>query len=318
MDLSAVTIQQLRYLVAVEHHRSFREAATACSVSQPALSAQVKKVEDLLGFSVFDRSRQPIVTTDRGARVVAQARVVLAQVERIAALASPDDELSGTYRLGVLPSLSSSLVPLLLPPFVRAHPRVELALTEVKTDAMIRMLREGGLDGGFAATPLDVPSIDERVVLHEAFHVYLPPGHRLLARERVPQSELVGEHVWLLSEGHCFRSQVLHLCSVDRQAASELSRVRFDGGSFETLIRLVDAGCGVTVLPELLVRALPQPARSAQVRPFAGPEPLRQISLLHGREHVGRAIGDALFRVLREHLPPELRGRRRGGHVIAP
>lgn len=319
MDLSALTIQQLRYLVAVEHHRSFREAASSCSVTQPALSAQVKKVEDLLGFCVFDRSRHPIVTTGRGERVVGQARIVLQEVDRIAALASPDEELAGVYRLGVLPSLASTLVPLFLPPFTRAHPRVELELHETKTDVMIRMLREGALDGGFAATPLDVPGIEEQVVFHEAFRVYLPPGHPLLEREAVHQSELIGEHVWLLSEGHCFRTQVLHLCSVDRRAAEEGCKVRFDGGSFETLIRLVDAGCGVTVLPELVVQGLPAEAQRAQVRPMVPPEPMRQISLLHGREHVRRAAAEALFRLVREHLPEEMRTPpRRRGVVLSP
>lgn len=317
MDLSALTIQQLRYLAAVDHHRSFREAARTCSVSQPALSSQVKKVEDLLGLCVFDRSRQPTVPTHRGARVVAQARVVLQQIDRLAAIAAHTEEPAGQYRLGIIPTLAATFLPLFLPGFTHKHPRVELDIQETKTDDMVRLLREGALDGGLAATPLDVPAIEERVICHEAFHVYLAPGHALLARDRLRQADLVGEHVLLLSEGHCFRTQVLHLCGLSPSSgALGASHVRFDGGSFDALIALVDVGFGVTILPELVVRGLPSERRIAQVRPFLAPAPAREISLLHSREEIRKDIGDALFDALHDSLPPDLRTREPGPPAV--
>jgi LysR family hydrogen peroxide-inducible transcriptional activator len=320
MNLTSLTLQQLRYLVAVDRHRNFRDAAAACSVSQPALSMQIKKLEELLGVTVFDRSRQPTMLTEHGASIVAQARRVLEQVDQIGAIVGGGEELSGPYRLGVIPTLVPTLLPLLVPAFARALPRVELEIVETQTEVLLRRLREGTLDGGVAATPLDVPGIHERVVCHEAFFVYLPPDHPLLRQARVRQSDLVDEQVWLLSEGHCFRNQVLHLCSADRHGVvPDAARVRFDGGSFEALVRIVDAGVGLTIVPELLVRALTPAQQGAQVRPFPDPTPVREIGLLHAREQSRKAVTDALFRVLRGAVPPDLVGRRpRRGAIVAP
>jgi LysR family hydrogen peroxide-inducible transcriptional activator len=254
MSLSSLTVQQLRYVVAVDRQRSFSDAATTCHVSQPALSAQVKKVEELLGFALFDRSRQPIVPTDRGVKVVLQASRALAQIDRIGLLSEEGEELSGPYRLGVIPTLASTLLPVFLPRFARKHPRVSLEIVETKTEAMLRQLREGSLDGGLAATPLGLPGIAEHALCHEAFYAYVPRGHALTAQTHLRQVDLLDQHLWLLGEGHCFRAQVLALCSADRSSGSDWGyQVQFDVGSFETLVGVVDEGFGVTVLPELFV-----------------------------------------------------------------
>lgn len=310
MDLSALTIQQLRYVVAVDDHRSFREAALHCHVSQPALSSQVKKVEDVLGTSIFDRARQPVMLTDRGIAVVAQARVVLQELDRFRLLLSRHEDLSGPYRLGIIPTLVPALLPLVAGRFAAGHPRVALEIEETKTDVLVRRLREGSLDAGLAATPLHVPSLHERVICHEPFQVYLSPQHPLTARTSIRQESLAEERPWLLSEGHCFRTQVLSLCR-DKQAGNgSCCSVQYDGGSLEALIRLVDAGVGVTVLPELVVRQLPPERRAAQVRPFAPPQPVREVSFIVAREHVRGDIADALYTAVRDALPQELRGRK--------
>jgi LysR family hydrogen peroxide-inducible transcriptional activator len=318
MDLSALTIQQLRYVVAVERHRSFRDAALASHVSQPALSMQIKKLEELLDVCVFDRSKQPVLVTERGSRVVAQAKLALEHFERIGSAAGRQEELSGTFRLGIIPTLLPTLVPLFLSQFARAHPRIDLEIVEAKTTTLLRGLREGGIDGGFAATPLEVAGVHERAICHEGFFVYLSEGHPLLSRERIHQADLMDEHVWLLSEGHCFRTQVLHLCSADRHGGRQ-SNVRCECGSFETLIGIVDSGFGVTIVPELVVRSLPAARQVAHVRPFAVPEPVREISFLHVREQERVQVADALVRSLRSALPPDLVGRKpRRNAILKP
>jgi LysR family hydrogen peroxide-inducible transcriptional activator len=280
-------------------------------VSQPALSTQLKKVEDMLGVTLFDRARQPIVPTERGAHVVAQARTVLEHVDRLGALVDGAEEPSGPYRLGVIPTLVATFVPLFLLPFARSCPRVELTIEEAPTEVILRRLRDGSLDGGLAATPLDVPGIHEQIVCHEELFVYLPPGHPLADRPAVHQADLLDEQVWLLAEGHCFRTQALHLCGADRRRGDgDEIRVRFEAGSFEALTRVVDSGFGATLLPELSVRDLPAGRRAAQVRPFASPAPVREVSFLHGREHARKGTADAIFGLLREGVPAELRGRR--------
>jgi LysR family hydrogen peroxide-inducible transcriptional activator len=263
MNLSALTVQQLRYLLAIDKLRSFRDAAASCHVSQPALSAQVKKVEVLLGVCIFDRSRQPIMPTDRGTKIMVQARRALEQFDRIGLIATESEEIAGSYRLGVIPTLSSTFLPLLVPPFVQRYPRVSLEIVETKTEPMIRALREGALDAGLAATPLELPGVSEHTVCRETLYAYLPRGHRLCTQSSVRQADLLDEQVWLLAEGHCFRTQVLALCSVDRASRPEhLARVDIDAGSFETLVGFVDAGLGVTVLPELFVRRLSEAQRA--------------------------------------------------------
>lgn len=314
MNLSALTVQQLRYLIALDRHRNFGDAAMACHVSQPALSSQVKKVEELLGVRIFDRSRQPILPTERGERVIVQARRALEQIDRIGLVASEHEDLCGPYRLGVIPTLASTLLPLFLPDFARKHPGVSLEIVETKTEVMLRALREGTLDSGIAATPLNLPGIGEHVVCREAFYAYLPPNHPLALRTRVRQADLLDEPVWLLGEGHCFRSQVLALCSADRHSRSvEAGHVSVDVSSFETLVGMVDAGFGVTILPELFVHKLTREQRG-QVRPFALPEPVREIGFLHAREHLRHGVGSEVYRCLRESIPMPIRARDAESH----
>jgi LysR family hydrogen peroxide-inducible transcriptional activator len=158
------------------------------------------------------------------------------------------------------------------------------------------------------------------VICHEAMYVYLPEGHAMLSQPRVRQSDLVDEHVWLLSEGHCFRTQVLHLCGVDRsRRTSGGLGVRFDGGSFETLAAIVDSGLGVTVLPELTVRQLQPQGPASRVRPFVPPEPVREISLICARDSAMGALTDALYAVIVAALPPDLVGRKpRRSAIVKP
>src|SRR5687767_1026330 len=256
LDLSALTLTQLRYLDAVERHRSFRAAAEHCRVTQPGLSMQVQKLEELVGFSVFDRSSNPVVPTERGARLIAQVRAVLREVARLHdVIAASEGTLTGNYRLGVIPTLIPTLVPPLLQSFGKTHPRVELSVEEVKTEVMVRRLLDGSLHGGLAATPLGVAGINEAPLFHEELFVYLSPGHQLCERDALHQSDLVDQRPWLLAEGHCFRTQALHLCSADVRGDGGALSLHFEGESFETLVRIVDAGMGLTVLPELVVRA---------------------------------------------------------------
>jgi LysR family transcriptional regulator, hydrogen peroxide-inducible genes activator len=312
MDLSALTLTQLRYLVMVDRHRSFRGAAEHCHVSQPALSMQIQKLEEILGQAVFDRSTHPIVPTERGAPILEQARAILRECDRLEDIVRAESELAGPYRLGVLPTLGPTLVPRIVPAFVRAHPRVQLVIEELQTGPLLRALAEGMLDGGLAVTPLLAAGVKERPLYHEPFFVYLPAGHPLAQKDELRQSDLVDQQPWILADGHCFRHQVLHLCKVDRSTMSP----RVESGSFETIIRLVDEGLGLTILPELVARELPPARWRERVRPFAPPVPVREVSFIHVREHLHRGIADALCAVLRAALPDPPRDP--GGAVVLP
>ena len=303
LDLSALTLTQLRYLDAVERLRSFRLAADHCRVTQPALSMQVQKLEELLGFSLFDRSLSPVSPTARGEQVIVQARAVLREVARLAELvAAGESGLAGRYRLGVIPTLISSLVPPLLREFARRFPQAELCVEELKTDQLLRRLLDGTLQAGIAATPLNVSGVQEMPLLCEELVIYLSPNHALASREVLEQADLAGQRPWLLSEGHCFRTQSLAVCPGECSLESQHGQLRFEGENFDTLIRIVDEGMGFTLLPELVARGFSEERRRAQVRPFVAPAPAREVSLLTSRQEASGLAAKAVASCVRESI----------------
>lgn len=209
-----------------------------------------KRLEEVLGVRILDRLTQPVAITDEGVAIIAQAKLALEHFDRIGHLARHPGghagKLAGDLRVGIIPTLVPALIPLVLPLLARTHPDLDVEFVEARTARLTRSLREGTIDAGLAATPLEVAGLYERVICHEAFYVYLPQRHAMLSQARVRQRDLVDEHVWLLSEGHCFRTQVLHLCSVDRRRpASGGHRLHLDGGSLSISEPPLDA-CGVS------------------------------------------------------------------------
>jgi LysR family hydrogen peroxide-inducible transcriptional activator len=245
---------------------------------------------------------------------------VLREAERMGdVVAEGSAEVAGTYRLGVIPTLAPSLLPLFLPRFARRHPRVEVVIEELQTEVMLRRLVEDALDGGLASTPLQAAGIHEQPLYREPFGVYVSASHPLAKRAQVRQSDLAEHDVWIMSEGHCFREQVLQLCKADRTVTMEGGgAVRFESGNFETLIRLVDANFGLTILPELVIRNLPASRRRSRVRSFAPPVPTREVSFIHSRDHLRRAIAQALVSEIRAALPSDLGMEKQKQRVLPP
>jgi LysR family transcriptional regulator, hydrogen peroxide-inducible genes activator len=316
MDLHQVTLTQMRYAVAVDELRNFGLAAQQCRVSQSGLSMQIHKLEELLGVTLFDRGKKPVLVTPEGAEAVAQMRRVLRETERLGQIASDQDAPAGPFRLGVIPTLSSSVIPLFLRQFVEEYPKVELAIEEIQTDDMISRLQADTLDAGLAATPLGVPELQEEVVGREALWAYLPPGDPLLRKKSLAQADLDTRELWIMPEGHCFRSQVLSYCGARR--ASVPANVHFESGNFETLIRLVDEGLGATVLPALIVQRLPRKQQAAQVRALTAPTPVREIGLVRARLDYRKAVSIALTETIRAGLAAALGPAPRRALVLDP
>lgn len=317
MDLDQVTLAQMRYAVAVEGARSFRLAASHCHVSQSGLSMQVRKLEDLLGVVLFDRSKKPVLVTPDGEVALAQMRSVLRETERLGQLVAEEDEPSGRYRLGVIPTLSPTVLPLFLPDFVDLYPRVALIVEELKTEEIIARLQADTLDAGLAATPLDVPGLAEEPLGDELMYVYLPERDPLLRGAAVSQADLEERELWVMPEGHCFRNQVLAYCGGSGRPP-EPRRIHFESGSFQTLIHLVDAGLGATVLPALVVAGLGEAKRRAHVRPLVSPTPVREIGLVTARADLRRRVSDALVKVVRRRLGEALTQPPAGAVTLAP
>lgn len=311
-----MTLTQMRYAVAVDDTQSFRLAAQRCHVSQSGLSMQIQRLEELLQVVLFDRSRKPVLVTADGEAALRQMRVILRETERLGQIVAEEEEPSGRFRFGVIPTLSPTVLPLFLQRFVEAHPRVELVVEELKTEEIIGRLRADTLDAGMAATPLEVPGLRERALAHETLYAYLPPGDALLRKKTLKQADLGERELWLMPEGHCFRTQVLQYCGA-RETRSP-GRVHFESGSFETLMRLVDGGLGATVLPALVVQALPKARQREQVRPLTNPIPVREIGLVTARADLRRRVSEALATAAREALSAELGPSPRRSLVLEP
>lgn len=314
MDLSQVTLAQMRYAVEVDRCGNFRQAASACNVSQSGLSMQLQKLEELLGLILFDRSKKPVLVTTAGALALTQMRAILRETERLGQIVSDGEEPAGRYRLGVIPTLSSTVLPLFLGSFSRAHPRVELIVEELKTADIIARLRADTLDAGLLATPLGIAGINESVLGLEGMYAYLPPGDPLAKKKELTQAELVERQLWVMPEGHCFRSQVLSYCGAQQRQGS--AGIQFESGSFQTLVKLVDDGLGATVLPDLVAQELPAARIKAQVRPLIGPAPVREIGLVTSRADLRRSVTSVLDAAIREALAGALKPvARRAKHL---
>jgi LysR family hydrogen peroxide-inducible transcriptional activator len=297
-----ITLTQLQYLVAVEKHRHFGQAARACLVSQPSLSMQIQKVEDLLGFPVFDRNRKPVLPTQRGRRVIEQARRVLFEEQKLLDIAREDvGVVSGEFRLGVIPTLAPYLLPVFVESFSTQFSKVNLKIDELKTETILEQLERDELDGGLVVTPLDVPSLKELEIFDESLFVYASKNHDLLKKESVRAGDLSREDLWLLADGHCFRSQVLALCS--SKSTGVFSNVQFQGGDLETLRNLIRKSAGYTIVPELFVDSLPSEERKAHVRPILHPTPVRRVSLVSRRSLWKSEILEALESTIKDELP---------------
>ncbi len=320
MDLSQVTLTMMRYAVLVAETKSFKVAAERAHVSQPGLSMQLQKLEELIGHSLFDRSKKPTMVTPEGEDLLAQMRVVLRETERLGQVTSERGEPSGIYRLGVIPTLAPTVLPLFLEELARACPKVELRIEELQTAHIVERLRDDRLEAGLLSTPLAIAGLDEVALGEERLFAYLSPGDPLAKKKSVREEELSDRRLWVMPEGHCFRTQVLSFCASARARAPKLGAgIQFESGSFETLIRLVDSGLGATVLPELVVAHLPEERRAAQVRPFSGEVPVRQIGLVTSRRELQARVTAKLFGVARPRVQAAIvRSAGKATRVLAP
>ncbi|MBK8557343.1 MAG: LysR family transcriptional regulator [Lewinellaceae bacterium] len=292
-----MNIQQLEYIVALASHRHFGKAADACHVTQPTLSMMIQRLEEELEVKIFDRSRQPVITTQVGQELIDQARQVLHEVELLREIASATKgKISGELRLAIIPTLSPYLLPLFLPAFVKKYPEVKLKITERTTAQIIDLLRSGALDAGILVTPLPNSGIRETPLFYEPFVVYSAKdyGKEYLLPEDIDPSQLL-----LLEEGHCLRSQILNICAL--RSKSNL-HVEYEAGSLETLKQLADVNNGITILPELATLYLSK-EQLKKVKRFAEPVPLREVSLVAHRHLVKQSLVNALIETVLAHLP---------------
>ena len=306
-----ITLTQLEYIVAIDEYRHFATAAEKCFVTQPTLSMQIKKLEDELGVIIFDRSRQPVVPTDLGAKLIEQARMTLSATQRIKEIIQEEQqEVEGTLKIGIIPTLAPYLLPVFIGPYIRKYPAVKVEVEELVSEEIIRRLKRDMLDVGLFVTPYHDEKIVERPVFYEEMLVYAHPDSELLKKKEVGHEDIVTSDIWMLGNGHCFRNQVVNLCEMPASQHKNLP-FEFESNSLETLMRIVDVEGGFTLIPELALQYM-SPEKKKQVRSIANTKPLREVSVIYSRHFTKQRLITLLCDEIKSVVPAHMLKRDRG------
>jgi len=296
--VAELKLKDLQYLVALADTRHFGRAAARCFVSQPTLSAQLRKLEDYLGVKLVERQPRRVSLTPAGERVVERARRILEESDEIVSLAKRErDPLAGRLNVALIPTIGPYLLPRVAPAIRKALPKLQLMLYEHQTAPLLEKLRSGELDLGILALPVDEEGLQVRTLFDEPFSVALPSQHPLVQKKSVSIGDLEGETLLLLEDGHCLRDQALEVCSrIDVREPQD-----FRATSLETLRQMVAAGLGITLLPEMAVHSPYGDPRSLTLRPLTRPVPLRRIGAVWRKSSTRTEAIDAVCRVITRH-----------------
>lgn len=306
-----VTLTQLEYIVAIDEYRHFATAAEKCFVTQPTLSMQIKKLEDELGVIIFDRSRQPVVPTDIGAKLIEQARMALSSTERIKEIIKEEkQEVEGTLKIGIIPTLAPYLLPVFIGHYIRKYPAVKIEVEELVSEEIIRRLKRDMIDVGLFVTPYRDEKIVECPVFYEEMLVYAHPGHELLRQKQIDLKDIATPEIWMLGDGHCFRNQVVNLCEMSGLQHSQLP-FEFESNSLETLMRIVDVEGGFTLIPELALQYMSEDKKK-QVRSLSANRPLREVSVIYSRHYTKQKLIALLCEEIQSVVSPQMLNKERG------
>lgn len=306
-----MTLLQLEYIIAVDTYGSFVAAAEKSFVTQPTLSMQIQKLEETLGVKLFNRSVHPVEATEIGKKVIQQARVVLAESQRIQDLINDEKgELAGDLRVGVIPTVAPYLLPQIVPAFTKKYPDIKLHIWEYTTAKVVKMLKNGLLECGLLSTPLNDHEVEEIPLYYESFVAYVSEKSPLFQKRLMRVDDIAEEKLWLLNEGHCMRGQVLNICNYRQAAAISNSQIEYNTGSIETLINMVDVNGGLTILPELSIAAYNE-NQMKRIRYFRSPEPVREISLVVPQVYAKKKMVQAFQKAVEDYVPEHLKSKKK-------
>ncbi len=289
-----MNLRDLEYLVTVADLRSFNKAADKCHVSQPALSNQIRKLEETLGVTLFERNNKRVMITESGEQIVALARHILTEVNAMHDIAkSAQDPLTAKFRLRAFPTLSAYIFPELVPKIMHSMPLLKLVLVEEKTHTLLERLKRGELDAALLALPVEDDQLEVQPLFNDEFLLAAAPQHTLAKRKTITQEDLLHHKLLLLDEGHCLRDQALSVC----QWAGVEEEQDFRATSLETLREMVKAGTGITLMPQI---ALHKNEQGIRYVPFSSPAPYRTIALVWRKTSGRRAVIHHLVNLLRK------------------
>mgnify|MGYP000179821222 CR=1 FL=1 len=294
-----MTLQQLKYLVALDNYRHFVTAAEKCFVNQSTITIQVKKLEEEINIKIFDRSKSPLTVTPAGERIIEKARSVLGEVKEMKAMVADEKEsVKGTFKIGIIPTISPYIVPSFSLDFEKDHHDTQLIIEELESEQIIDSLKKGKLDVGILVTPLNDRDIREIQLYNEPFIFYGSKSHSLVKKKELELSDLQTiDNLWLLKNGHCFKNQVESLC----KNYNNKSSIQFQSGSIETLKKMVDKYKGCTLVPEMSVSE----NESENISFFKEPKPVREVSLIVHKNFTKEALLEIIRKKILKVVPDQ-------------
>lgn len=300
-----MNIQQLEYIIAVDNLRHFARAAETCCVTQPTLSMMIQKLEDELEVKIFDRSKHPIEPTSVGERIIEQARVLMRNFDLLKEIATNEQNtLNGSFRLGIIPTIASYLVPVLLQKHRDDCCGIELTLKEYTTNNLINEILTGKLDGGILAGPLNNPELTEIPLYYEKFYAYVSPSDESYAEKEIDLDAIDVNRIWLLENEHCLRKQIEYLCKMkERKSGSQ--GLKYESGSIETLIHVVDYNSGITIIPEMHAISLDE-ERQDNLRTLKNRLAVREVNLAISGNYVRKAMLNVILNIVRNSIPKSM------------
>jgi LysR family hydrogen peroxide-inducible transcriptional activator len=294
-----MTITQLEYIVALAEHQNFSKAADFCCVSQPSLSMQIQKLEEELNVIIFNRKAKPICPSPQGEEIINTARRILVDTKSILSLSKGwSADVSGSVSIGVIPTIAPYLIPKFLSKFQKSFPQLSIRIAETTTENIKKELKAGKLDIGILVTPLNDEFVEIPLYYEELF-LYSNAYNSLGEIEKI----LDPEKLWLLEEGHCLSNQVNSICNMQNRQHVE-SRIAYDTGSLETIVRLAEDGNGQTIIPQMLINFL-DPTNQNKVFDLPSPSPVREISIVHTNQYTRKGIIQAFKKAILAEIPEE-------------
>ena len=298
-----MTLQQMEYIVAVYRLRQFAKAAEHCGVTQPTLSAMIQKLEQELGVKLFERSSQQVVPTAIGRLVVEQAWRVISRARKIKDIVEEErNALSGVFRIGILPTIAPYLLPRFFTRLMEEYPDIDFRVSEMKTADCKKALARGEIDVAIIVSLGEIEGMEQDSLYFEQFIAYVSESDSLFQSKSIRSADLPGHFLWLLDEGHCFRDQLVKFCNIKSACDSKLT---YSLGSIETFMRMVEAGQGITFIPELALDQLTE-SQKRLVRPFAIPIPTREVVLLTTKTFVRKGIKQMMINEIRDSVPQRM------------
>ena len=297
-----MNIQQLEYIVALDKYKSFSKAAQACFITQATLSTMVKRLENELELTIFDRKSNPIITTDCGREIINEAQIVLRHSNKLKQIANElKSTVVGSLKIGIIPTVAGNLLHRILPKILDKYPQLNLVIEEITTKNIINKLKTNEIDVGIVSTPLNNDEIEEDILYYEKLMAYGPAVQRI--RKYKSPKDISDEKIWLLEEGNCLTDQIIDVCSLNFKKMN--TNLSFTPSSFDSLLNIVDEMKGITLIPELYYKDLPE-GRKQLTKDFIAPYPVREISLIYHRPFAKKRLINALASEIKQIVIPQL------------